>query len=181
MAERGAREHHRPMTGRRVLVAVSVLSLAILAGFLVWHSGPRESDEDKIRRLVLDAARAAEERRASDAVVPLSARFVGESLDRDGVRRLIALEALEGAWTSVTVTGLSIAVVEDRARSAFDVVASRGGSGNRLSDLLPAQASAWRVDCEWERERAGFRVVRAAWREVSLADVIASPPFVDPP
>jgi len=163
------------MARRHFAVLVSVLALTIVAVILVHGTSPRESDEERIRKLIVEGARAAEERRPKDAVIPISSRFSGGSLDRDGVRRLIAFESLRGSWTSVTVTGLAVTVEGDRAKAAFDVVASRGGSGQSLRDLLPAEASAWRVECELERETEEFRIVRASWHEVSLVDVLTSP------
>ena len=153
--------------------------LALGGAWLVQRGASGETDEERIRKLILEAARAAEERRPRDAVLPLSDRFSGGGLDRDGVRSLIALETLRGSWTSVTVAGMAVEVDGDRARAAFDLVAARGGARRTLADLWPAEANAFRVACELERERAGFRVVRGRWREVPLAEVLAGPPALE--
>jgi len=165
------------MVRRRPLALAAALALLALGGAWLVHRGSSgETDEERIRKLLLEAARAAEEGRPRDAVLPLSEHFSGGGLDRDGVRRLVALETLRGSWTSVTVAGMAVEVDGDRARAAFHLVAARGGAGRRLADLLPAEANAFRVACELERERAGFRVVRGRWAEVPLAEVLAGPP-----
>jgi hypothetical protein len=165
------------VTRRRAIVVASAAA-ALLAGAaaVVLRAAPEQSDEDRIRALFSEAARAAEERRAGDAVRPLSERFRGEGLDRDGVRRLVALETLRGVWTSVAIAATSVAVEGDRARAAVDLVLARGGPGRALADLVPAQASAWRVTCDLERETDAWRIVRGRWRPIPLAEAMAGPP-----
>lgn len=166
------------MVSRRAVVlvlAVAVAALAVLAALRLTREKP--SDEEAIRALFDDAARAAEEKRVGDAVAGLSERFRGRGLDRDGVRRLVAFHVLRGEWVSVTVASARIAVEGERARATVDAVLARGsGKGKALQALLPGEASAHRFRCKLEREGEGWRVVEAEWSAVGLADAITGPP-----
>jgi hypothetical protein len=91
------------------------------------------------------------------------------------VKQLVAYQALRGEWVSVTVAGAEVAVDGQVARATVDLVLARSGVGKALSDLLPAEASAWRIDCGLELEEGEWRVVEADWRPVALAEALAGP------
>jgi len=156
------------------LTALTLTALLLLAG-IAWLAlrGEPPSDEASIRALVEEAARAAEERRVSDVVAPVSERFAGpEGMDRQGVKRLVAAMTLRGAWVMVRVAEQQVVVEGDRATAWAEVVLARGGAGKALADLLPSEATAHRFDLELRREPDGWRVTGARWRPVPLARAV---------
>ncbi len=166
------------MTRRTVAVAAAVVAAGIAAALVATRLGREPpSDEARIRALLDDAARAAEEKRVSDAVEGVSERFHGEGLDRRGAKQLVAFQVLRGEWVSVSIAGARIAVAGDAARANVDAVLARGGAkGKPLESLLPGEASAHRFALRLEREPEGWRVVAAEWRPIGLADALAGPP-----
>lgn len=157
---------------RNVLLALAAL-LAAAAG--VWAATRPEppSDEALIRALFEDGARAAEARRPADAVAGVSEAFRGNGLGRRELKQLIAGHALRGGWLAVKLTGTRVVVVGgDAATADLGIVLSRGGPGGAVTDLLPEQASAFRVETRLAREPDGWRVVEASWRQVSLAEAL---------
>ncbi len=163
---------------RRAFLLAAALAVALGAAALaLWLGRARPSDEERVRALFDDAARAAEERRVGDAVAGVSDRFRGHGLDRDGVKRLVAFHVLRGEWVSVSIAGARIVVEGDRARAGVDAVLARGsGKGKALAALLPGEASAHRFACLLEREADGWRIVEAEWRRVGLAEALEGPP-----
>lgn len=158
-----------------LVLAAAAAALAVAVALRLGREPP--GDEEAIRAVFAEAARAAEEKRAGDAVLAVSERFRGGGLDRDGVRRLVAFQVLRGEWVSVSVAAARVAVEGDRARAAVDAVLARGsGKGKSLEALLPGEASAHRFLCRLEREREGWRIVEAEWRAIGLADAVAGPP-----
>jgi hypothetical protein len=164
------------MLRRTWIVAVALAAVAAVAVVRLLADEP-PTDEDLIHALFVDAARAAEERRVSDAVEGVSERFRGSGLDRRGAKQLVAFHVLRGEWVSVSVAGARVRVDGARARANVDAVLARGaGKGKALAALLPGEASAHRFEAALEREADGWRVVEATWRRVDLADAIAGPP-----
>jgi hypothetical protein len=162
---------------RAVLLAIAVAALAAGVVLLVGRlARTPPTDEELVRAVFDDAARAAEEKRVSDAVAGVSERFAAGGLDRQGVKQLVALQVLRGDWVSVAVAGARIRVEGDRARANVDAVLARGAKGTPLAALVPGEASAHRFECRLERERDGWRIVAVSWRAVDLADAIAGPP-----
>jgi len=169
---------------RRTLALALALAVAaaVTAAVLAWgrlHRAPA-TDEGKIRALLEDAARAAEERRVSDAVAGVSERFAAGGLDRHGVKQLVAFQVLRGGWVSVSITEPRVRVDGDRARASVDAVLSRGTKGKDLAALVPGEASVHRFALRLEREPEGWRVVEASWRPVDLAEALAGPPEPEP-
>ena len=156
-----------------VLVAAAAVAGAVLLAVRLLARPP--SDEERIRALFDAGARAAAERRVGDAVQGVSERFRGRGLDKQGVRQLVAFHALRGEWRSVSVAGAAVTVEGESARAVVDLVLARSGTGKDLADLLPAQASAYRVDCALEMEDGEWRVVAAEWRPVALGEALAGP------
>jgi uncharacterized protein YneF (UPF0154 family) len=160
---------------RRALL-LTLLVLAVLGALLarrLLRQPP--SDEEQIRTLLVDAARAAEEKRIGDAVRDVSERFRGEGLDRREVKQFVAAQVLRGTWVSVTLAGTKIDVRNEVARAACDVVLSRSGKGTPLAELLPEQASVHRFLLELAREDGKWKVVGARWRPVSVEEAVAGP------
>lgn len=171
------------MTSRTVLAGAALAAVLVIAAFAIVRIAGRDerSDEERIRALFDDAARAAEERRVSDAVGGLSERFRGGGLDRHGAKQLVAFHVLRGEWVSIGVSGARVAVDGARARAVVDAVLARGsGKGKSLAALLPGEASVHRFDCVLEREEGGWRIVEASWRPVDLAAAVAGPPDLPP-
>jgi hypothetical protein len=161
---------------RRPLLALAVLLLVALAALVsVRLLRKPPSDEEQIRTLLSDAARAAEEKRIGDAVRDVSERFHGEGLDRREVKQLVAAHVLRGTWVSVTIAGTKIDIRGDLARAAADVVLSRSGKGTPLAELLPVQASVHRFLLDLAREEGKWKVVGARWRPVTLEEAVVGP------
>jgi hypothetical protein len=154
-----------------VLVAVFV---GVAGGAAAWLlvGRPKPTDEEQIRSIFSAAARAVEEKRASEAVAAVSERFSGDGLDKRELRRFIAAQVLRGEWVSVTVAGARVRVEGDAAEAVVDVVMARSGKGRRLADLLPADASANRITCRLLRESGSWRVVAASRRVIALAEIM---------
>lgn len=165
------------MSLRTLVLALAAVAAAVAAIVAVRSSRAPPSDEEVIRALLDDAARAAAEKRVSDAVAAVSERFRGRGLDRQGVKQLVAFHVLRGEWVSVSVSGAQVAVEGDAARANVDAVLARGsGAGKPLASLLPGEASAHRFSLALAREEDGWRIVAGDWRPVGLADALAGPP-----
>ncbi|HET8541830.1 MAG TPA: hypothetical protein VFL83_18275 [Anaeromyxobacter sp.] len=172
------------VTRRSLVVAAVLAAAAAAAAAVVALRLGREppTDAELIRALFDGAARAAEEKRVSDAVEGVSERFHGGGLDRRGAKQLVAFHVLRGEWVSVSVSGARIAVAGDAARANVDAVLARGsGKGKSLEALVPGEASAHRFACRLEREPEGWRIVEAEWRPIGLADALAGPPEPEAP
>ncbi len=134
------------------------------------------TDEERIRTLVDDAARAAAEKRVSDVVEGVSESFRGEGLDRQGLKQLVAFHVLRGSWLAVLVAGTRVEVRGDAGDAVVDVVMSRTRQATTVAELLAAEATVHRFTLRLARERGGWKVTAAAWRPISVAELLSDAP-----
>lgn len=162
-----------------VLLVVAAAAAAVVA-WLAWPART-EGPEERIRALLQEAARAAEQRKPGEVAELLSERFRGgageASLGRDDARRLLALELLRGQWVTVTIASAEVIVDGPRARAHVDALLSRAADRQKgLAALLPGEAAVHRFRLELEEEPDGrWRVVAAGWRQASLQEALAGP------
>lgn len=161
---------------RAVVVVAAVVTIAAGAWLLARLSTPAPTDEERIRTLFVDTARAVQEQRVGDAMRAISLRFRGQGLDHAGLKGFVTWHALRGQWNRVALAGDRIAVEGEAATATVHVLLARSGAGEALTDALPAAGSAYRIACSLAREEDGWRVVAATWKPIPLADALALPP-----
>ncbi len=154
-------------------ISVSTVLLLLSSGLSACTR--RQTDEEQIRAIFVDAARAAEERKAGDVVRRLSEAFEGEGLDKRGVKQLVAFHLLQGSWVAITITGDDVRVEGDAAAAAVDVAMVRSGKGRALAELLPENATVYRLGARLRRTAEGWTVTTATWRPISLEEATAGP------
>lgn len=153
----------------------------VIAALLSAACSRKPSDEEQIRSLFTETARAAEERRVGDVMRGVSDRFEGQGLDKQGVKQLVAFHVLRGSWVALALGGEKLSVAGDAASAAVDVVMIRSGKGRVLAELLPEQATVHRFTFRLEREADGWKVTSATWRPVPLEEAAAGPDDPPPP
>lgn len=153
----------------------ATLLVAIAAAASLTACARKQTDEEQIRAVFVEAAHAAEEKRVNDVMRAVSDRFEGEGLDRHGVKQLVAFHLLRGAWVAISLGGYDIQVHGDTADAVVDVVMVRSGKGRALSELLPENATVHRFTTRVERTKDGWKVASAAWRPVAIEDAVAGP------
>jgi hypothetical protein len=164
---------------RRPVPLALLAAAALAAGLLAWRwlAAPARTDEEQVRALFEEAARAVGEKRVGDAVAGVSGRFRADGgWDRAELKRAIAGHALRGEWLAVSVTGARVTVEGDRARAQVAMVAARSGRGAALADLLPQDGTGLLIEAGLEREGGEWRVVTGSHRQVPIAEALAGPP-----
>jgi hypothetical protein len=164
------------ISARSLVIVAACGAVAAGAFLLVRLASPAPTEEERIRALLVDTARAVQEKRVGDAMRAISLRFRGQGLDHDGLKGFVTFQALRGEWSRVAVAGDRIAVDGDAADVTVHVLLARSGRGDTLTDLLPNAGSAYRVACALAREEDGWKVVAASWKPIPLDEALAVPP-----
>lgn len=159
-----------------VLVVLGALvALGAVVAIRALRDGP--TDEDQIRALFEQAARAVEEKRPGDAMAGVSERFQGEGMGHRELKQFITFQALRGSWNAVLPVAARVKVSGDRAEAVVDAALVRGGKGEGVVARLPEAGDTWRIDASLEREKDGWKVVSARWRRITAAEgLTGSPP-----
>ena len=134
-------------------IAIALILCAMVAACA------RTPPEQALREAFDGLQAAIEERDAGDLASFLAEDFIGPGgLDRDGVRRMAALEFMRHGDIGMLPGPLDIELQETHARVRFSAVLS-GGSGR----LLPDSTQAWQVDTGWRLVDGDWRMTSANW------------------
>jgi hypothetical protein len=144
-----------------IFVAGALVALACLVVIRSLREGP--TDEEQIRAIFEEGARAVEEKRPADAMAGVSERFQGEGMAYRELKQFITYQALRGSWNAVVPVAEKVEVTGDRAEAVLEVVLARGGKGTGVLGRLPENGDVWRVEASLAREKGGWKVVSARW------------------
>lgn len=147
-----------PFRGTWRLVRAPLLLAAVLLGLL---SGCARSDpETRLRGDFQQLQSALDERRVGDFMDAISADFAGnEGLDRAATHKMLRLQMLGRATTSVTTGPLDVSLQGDTATVRFTAIAT-GGSGR----FMPDTANVYDVTTGWRDQGGTWRVYYAQWQ-----------------
>jgi hypothetical protein len=144
-----------------IFLVVALAALGSVVAIRALRQGP--TDEERIRALFEQAARAVEEKRPGDAMAAVSERFQGQGMDYRELKQFVTFQALRGSWNAVLPVAARVQVSGDRAEAVVDAVLVRGGKGEGVVARLPEAGDSWRIDASLEREKDGWKVVSARW------------------
>jgi len=144
-----------------IFVLVALAALGAVVAIRALRQGP--TDEERIRALFEQAARAVEEKRPGDAMAGVSERFQGQGMDYRELKQFDTFQALRGSWNAVLPVAAQVQVSGDRAEAVVDAVLVRGGKGEGVVARLPEAGDTWRIEATLEREKDGWKVVSARW------------------
>ncbi len=163
-----------PASTMRISRNLAIFVLAALAGLgsvvaiRALREGP--TDEERIRVLFEQAARAVEEKRPGDAVAGVSESFQGQGMGHRELKQFVTFQTLRGSWNAVLPVAARVNVAGDRAEAVVDAVLVRGGQGEGVAARLPEAGDTWRIDASLAREEDGWKVVSARWRRITAAE-----------
>lgn len=142
-------------TGRVAWLGVLVLSILTLAA---CHRTPAEQ---QIRAAISTATTGARNQDTRAVLGILTDDFIGNDgdLDRNGIRRLLAVRALRQDQTGVLVGPIRFTRSGDRIIAKFNLVLTGGKAG----DLLPDDSAVYAMTTAWRRDDGRWRCYRADW------------------
>lgn len=151
-----------PKTGKAAAEAFRTVCAVIVLGLLAIASGcAREAPEAALRATIARMQADAERRDARAVVASVSADFIGpEGMDRDGLRRMLAVVWLRDKQVGVTLGPVQVELIGDGAKATF-TAGTTGGAG-----WLPERAQLHQVNTGWRLEDGEWRLLSASWKPV---------------
>ncbi|HEX5755951.1 MAG TPA: nuclear transport factor 2 family protein [Arenimonas sp.] len=133
-------------------------ALALVGLWLALSACSREPPEQRLRASIAAMQAAAESRSGDGVLEHVADDFIGpRGMDRDGLRRYVAVAMLGNQRVGVTLGPLEVEMQGERARVRFTAAATGGQS------WLPERGRVYQVDTGWRMAGGEWRLVSAEW------------------
>lgn len=166
------------MTLSRSTVVAGGVGLLVLATVVLLWPAQRLTPAERVRRQVIQATRAAEEKDLGTLLDQVSPRFrMADGVDRDDLKRLLAAKLLPQRWIRVFLVDLSSVEANGGVEVSAKIIF--GNSPAKSVQELAAHSSleAYAIDARYEREPDGeWRAVSAQAHRLSPQDLISLSP-----
>lgn len=144
----------------------------ILFIFVMVMTAPachRESEQDRVGKVITDIQAAAEEkdvRKIMDHVAKVYSDPQGSN--RETVRRILLGYFLRYPKVSAYVTNLEISVENTSARVVIQAVLTSGKKTGSVTDVIPESLGMYLFDVSLKKESGDWKVASAQWTPVEM-------------
>ena len=153
------------MTTRKL----TVLAIALFTAMLI-SSCHKESDEDRIRKILTDVQTAAEEKDVSKITDSVSKSYRdSQGMNHDTLKKFLAGYFLVYPKISVYINNLQIGVEETTASATFHAIFTSGRKTGSVADIIPQSFGVYQFDLSMNKESNEWKVVSASWAPVEMS------------
>lgn len=161
-------EQTRKTTKGCAMRRMTVLCLVILAAVAACGCG-RQTDQDKIKRVVGDIQSAGEQKDVKKIMARLSKSYSDpQGYDYDGVHGLLVGYFFRYPKISVYVNELAVTVDKTSATASFQAVLTSGEKTGSVADVIPQTLGVWNFNVSLKNESGDWKVTSAEWEEAEM-------------
>lgn len=146
---------------KKAIASVLVLLLTLTA----FVSCRKDTEDDKVRKVVAAVAEAAGEKEIKSMLGHLSRTYRDpKGNDYDGIRNLLLFYFYRHQRVSVFIAQLDVTVADNSARALFQAVLSGARTVESAKDLLPEALGIYDFDVSFVKEGDDWKITSADWK-----------------
>lgn len=127
----------------------------------------KETDQDKVKKVITGIQKAAEEKDAKKIINSLSKTYLDtQGFNYDTIKGLLLGYFFQHPRISVYITDLEISVADTFSKAVFQAVLTGGSKTGSASDLIPDSLGMYAFVVELKKEPDGWKVTSATWVRV---------------
>lgn len=147
---------------RRILIL-----LALIAVTITTLGCRKETEQDKVRKVITDIQKAAEEREVKKILNNLSKTYSdSQGYNYETIKGLLLGYFFQHPKISAYITDLEVSVENTFAKAVFQAVLTGGGKTGSAVDLIPESIGIYAFVVEMKKEPDGWKVTSATWERV---------------
>ena len=149
-----------------------ILALLVLCfAFLSVLGCQRETEQDKIKKVIMDIQKAAEEKDVKKILTGLSKNYKDPlGNDYDSIKGLLFGYFFRHQAIHVYITNLEVTVQDSAATAVFQAVLSGGNKSESVADLLPEALGMYAFEVSLKNEDGVWKVSFAKWERVGAGE-----------
>ena len=139
-----------------VMVIVLLLALAPACS--------KETEEDKVKKLITGIQQAAEEKKIAAVLEHVSKSFQDpQGNDYNGVKGLLAFYFFRHQKVSVYMPNIDIVVNGPASKALFQAILTGRGAGESAGTIIPEALGAYNFEVLLKKEDGAWKVTSAKW------------------
>jgi hypothetical protein len=141
-----------------------LLYIFLPAVILLSPACHRDTEEDKVRKVITEVQRATEEKKILAVLDHISKSYRDpQGYDRDGIKGLLAVYFFRHQKVSVYMPNIDIAVTGLTAKATFQSILTGRGTGESAGAVLPEALGAYDFEVLLRKEESQWKVTSAKW------------------
>jgi hypothetical protein len=140
---------------------------AVCSLILALHGCHRETDADKIKKVITNVQKAAEEKDVKKILDVVSKTYQDpQGFDFDSIKGLLLGYFFRHQKVHVYIPDIDISVEDSSAKAVFQTVLTGGDRTGSASDILPDALGMYAFYVSFRREAGEWKVTSARWNRV---------------
>lgn len=157
-----------------MMIHRSMLMLAIPV--LLLSACTKETEEDKVKKVVTSVQQAAGEKKVSAVLEHISKTYRDpQGNDYNGIKGLLAFYFFRHQKVSVYMPNIDIMVTGPTAKAIFQAILTGRGTGEAAGGILPESLGAYNFEVLLYKEDGAWKVTSAKWERVGEGAVSPQP------
>jgi len=143
---------------------VPCLLYILLAVLLLFPACHKETEEDKVKKVVTSVQQAAEEKKIRSVLDHISMSYQDpQGNDYNGIKGLLAFYFFRHQKVSVYMPNIDIVVTGPTAKALFQAILTGRGTGEAAGGILPEALGAYNFEVLLAKEDGSWKVTSAMW------------------
>jgi hypothetical protein len=129
----------------------------------------KETDQDKVKKVITDIQTAGEERNVKKIMNNLSKTYSDpQGFNYEGIHGLLLGYFFRYPKISVYINNLTISVENTSARAVFQTVLTSGEKTGAVTDVIPQSLGIWDFDVSLKKESNEWKATSAKWKQTEM-------------
>jgi hypothetical protein len=129
----------------------------------------KETDQDKVKKVVADIQTAGDEKDIRKIMNNLSKTYSDpQGFNYEGIKGLLLGYFFRYPKISVYINSLTISVEDTSARAVFQTVLTSGEKTGSVTDVIPQSLGVWDFDVSLKKESSDWKVTSAKWEQAEM-------------
>lgn len=127
----------------------------------------KETEEDKVKKVITDCQKAGEEKDIRKFMNNLSKTYTdSQGFNYEGIKGLLVGYFFQHPKITVYINNLSISVENTSARALFQSALTSGEKTGTVTDVIPQSLGIWNFDVSLKKESNEWKITQAKWEQV---------------
>ena len=141
-----------------------LLYYILLAVLLLLPACHKETEEDKVKKVVTSVQQATEEKKIRLVLDHISKSYQDpQGNDYNGIKGLLAFYFFRHQKVSVYMPNIDIMVKGEKATALFQAILTGRGTGEAAGGILPEALGAYNFEVLLAKEDGSWKVTSAKW------------------